>query len=55
MRESIFGEFQYFIRRINAFMNGSKLERGETIEDLEQRFRVQIERGLIIDEPYNYR
>jgi hypothetical protein len=52
MRESIFGEFQYFIRRINAFRNGGALDRGETIEDLEQRFRVQIERGLIIDEPY---
>lgn len=51
MKESIFGEFQYFIKRINGFRNGVKLSKGETIEDLEQRFRVQIERGLIIDEP----
>lgn len=51
MKESIFGEFQYFIKRINAFRNGEKLKHGETIEDIEQRFRVQIERGLVIDEP----
>lgn len=52
MKESIFGEFQYFIKRINAFRNGGKLQQGETIEDLEQRFRVQIERGLVLDEPH---
>ena len=52
MKESIFGEFQYFIKRINAFRNSGKLNQGETIEDLEQRFRVQIERGLILDEPH---
>lgn len=51
MKDSIFGEFQYFIKRINAARNGAKLQQGETIEDLEQRFRVQIERGLVIDEP----
>lgn len=53
MKESIFGEFQYFIRRINGYRNGASLSSGETIEDLEQRFRVQIERGLIIDEAYS--
>lgn len=51
MRESIFAEFQYFIKRINAFRSGVSLKSGETIEDLEQRFRVQIERGLVISEP----
>jgi hypothetical protein len=53
MKESIFGEFQYFIKRINAFRNGGSLAANETIEDLEQRFRVQIERGLIVHEPYS--
>jgi hypothetical protein len=53
MRESIFGEFQYFIRRINAYRAGVNLTTGETIEDLEQRFRVQVERGLIINDPHN--
>ena len=51
MRDSIFGEFQYFIKRINTFRTTGHLPSGETIEDLEQRFRVQIERGLVIDEP----
>lgn len=51
MKESIFGEFQYFIRRINAFRSGGSLAANETIEDLEQRFRVQIERGLVIHDP----
>lgn len=49
--DSIFGEFQYFIRRINNFHSGGGLNPGETIEDLEQRFRVQIERGLVIHDP----
>ena len=52
MKESIFAEFQYFIRRINGFRSGVKLSAGETIEDLEQRFRVQVERGLVIIEPH---
>ena len=52
MKESIFAEFQYFIRRINGFRSGLKLSAGETIEDLEQRFRVQVERGLVIIEPH---
>lgn len=52
MKESIFGEFQYFIKRINAFRKGGRLAIGETIEDLEQRFRVQIEKGLVINDPY---
>lgn len=51
MEKSIFSEFQYFIKRINSFRLGSSLSPGETIEDLEQRFRVQIERGLVISEP----
>lgn len=51
MEDSIFGEFQYFIKRIQAFRNGDMLTRGETIEDLELRFRVQVEKGLVIDEP----
>lgn len=51
MKGSIFGEFQYFIKRIHAFRNGGTLARGETIEDLEQRFRVQVEKGLVINEP----
>jgi hypothetical protein len=53
MKESIFGEFQYFIRRINAFRSGGSLGANETIEDLEQRFRVQIERGLVVHEPHS--
>ncbi len=53
MKESIFGEFQYFIRRITAYRAGASLAAGETIEDLEQRFRVQVENGLIIREPSN--
>jgi hypothetical protein len=53
MKESIFGEFQYFIRRINAYNAGANLTNGETIEDLEQRFRVQVESGLVINEPQN--
>lgn len=53
MKESMFAEFQYFIRRINAYRAGGNLNTGETIEDLEQRFRVQVERGLIINEPGN--
>tara|TARA_Y100001934_G_C12330741_1_gene764925 strand:- start:1113 stop:1670 length:558 start_codon:yes stop_codon:yes gene_type:complete len=52
MKESIFGEFQYFIRRINTFRNGGKLAPNESIEDLEQRFRMQIERGLVVHEPH---
>lgn len=52
MKESIFGEFQYFIKRISAFRSGNVLPKGETIEDLEQRFRVQIERGLVIADPH---
>ncbi len=51
MKESIFGEFQYFIRRINAYRNSGKIDPNETIEDLEQRFRVQIERGLVVHDP----
>jgi len=53
MQDSIFGEFQYFIRRINAFRSNGHLAKGESIEDLEQRFRVQLERGLVIHEPYS--
>jgi hypothetical protein len=53
MKESIFGEFQYFIKRINAFRSGGSLAANETIEDLEQRFRVQIERGLVVHEPHS--
>lgn len=58
MKESIFGEFQYFIKRINSFRSGgvlssSFLSDGERLEDLEQRFRVQIERGLVISEPHS--
>jgi len=52
MKESIFGEFQYFIKRINSFRNGGRLAANETIEDLEQRFRVQIEKGLVVSEPH---
>jgi hypothetical protein len=52
MKESIFAEFQYFIRRINGYRSGVKLGAGESIEDLEQRFRVQVERGLVIIEPH---
>lgn len=51
MKDSIFSEFQYFIRRVGGYRNGARLQAGETIEDLEQRFRVQIERGLVISEP----
>ena len=51
MHESIFGEFQYFIRRINGFRAGSPLAQGETIEDLELRFRVQVENGMVINDP----
>lgn len=51
MKESIFAEFQYFIKRINEFRSGLDLKGGQTIEDLEQRFRVQVERGLVISDP----
>jgi len=53
MKETIFAEFQYFIRRINAYKKDASLSPGETIEDLEQRFRVQVEKGLVISHPGN--
>jgi hypothetical protein len=53
MKESIFAEFQYFIRRINGYRAGGNLNTGETIEDLEQRFLTQVERGLVINDPDN--
>lgn len=53
MKESIFGEFQYFIKRINSYRSGVNLAPGETIEDLEQRFRIQVENGLVINNPQN--
>lgn len=53
MKESIFAEFQYFIRRINGYRAGASLTAGETIEDLEQRFRIQVENGLVINDPGN--
>ena len=51
MNESIFGEFQYFIKRINGYRDSGKLPSGESIEDLEQRFRIQVVNGLVITEP----
>lgn len=51
MKESIFAEFQYFIRRINTYRSGGSLAPGETIEDLEHRFMVQVEKGLVISNP----
>ncbi len=51
MKESIFAEFQYFIKRIKNHRNGGKLAAHETIEDLEQRFRLQVENGLVIIDP----
>lgn len=51
MNESKFAEFQYFIKRIKHARNGGSLNNGETLEDLEQRFRKQVENGLVIIDP----
>ncbi|MFK5947230.1 MAG: hypothetical protein QM500_00485 [Methylococcales bacterium] len=51
MQETIFGEFQYFIKRINDARSGKSLSNGDTLEDLEQRFRLQVENGLVIIDP----
>jgi len=51
VEDSIFAEFQYFIKRINNARAGIKLTNGETLEDLEQRFRIQVENGLVIHDP----
>jgi len=52
MQDSIFAEFQYFIKRINGYRSGKPLAPGETLDDLEKRFRLQVSRGLVIDEPH---
>ena len=51
MKKSIFAEFQYFIKRINNARKSGFLENGDTLEDLEERFRLQIQNGLVITEP----
>ncbi len=51
MKKTIFAEFQYYIKRINNARNSGLLEKGDTLEDLEQRFRLQVENGLVITEP----
>jgi len=51
MKESIFAEFQYYIKRINNARKSGVLEKGETLEDLEERFRVQVEKGLVMTDP----
>ena len=51
MEESLFAEFQYFIKRINTARKGGRLKGGETLEDLELRFRRQVENGLVIINP----
>jgi len=51
MKESIFAEFQYYIKRINKARKTGVLEKGDTVEDLEERFRMQVENGLVITEP----
>ncbi|MBF0266026.1 MAG: hypothetical protein HQL46_12205 [Gammaproteobacteria bacterium] len=51
MNESIFAEFQYYIKRINNARKSGVLEKGETLDNLEERFRLQVEKGLVISEP----
>ena len=51
MKESIFAEFQYYIKRINNARKSGVLEKGDTLEDLEERFRVQVENGLVMSDP----
>ncbi len=51
MNESIFAEFQYYIKRINNARKAGVLEKGDTLEDLEERFRMQVENGLVITDP----
>ncbi len=51
MKESIFAEFQYYIKRINNARKSGILEKGDTLEDLEERFRLQVETGLVMTDP----
>jgi len=51
MSASLFSEFQYFIKKINLARAGKSPGKNETLEDLEQRFQKQVERGLVIIEP----
>jgi hypothetical protein len=51
MKESIFTEFQYYIKRINNARKSGVLEKGDTLEDLEERFRLQVENGLVMTDP----
>ncbi|MCU7832597.1 MAG: hypothetical protein KZQ56_08355 [gamma proteobacterium symbiont of Lucinoma myriamae] len=51
MKESIFAEFQYYIKRINNARKPGVLEKGDTLDDLEERFRVQVENGLVMTDP----
>ncbi len=51
MKKTIFEEFQYYIKRINNARLSGILEKGNTLEDLEERFRIQVQNGLVITEP----
>ena len=51
MKKTIFEEFQYYIKRINNARLTGILEKGDTLEDLEERFRIQVQNGLVITEP----
>ncbi len=49
----MFDEFEYFIKRIQKARNGQNLPDGEYLEDLEIRFRLQVENGLVIHDAEN--
>ena len=51
MKKTIFEEFQYYIKRINNARLSGILEKGETLDNLEERFRIQVQNGLVITEP----
>ena len=51
MKKSIFAEFQYYIKRINNARLNGVLEKGDTLDDLEERFRLQVQNGLVISDP----
>lgn len=51
MTKSIFAEFQYYIKRINNARKSGILDKGDTLEDLEERFRIQVQNGLVITDP----
>jgi len=51
MKKTLFEEFQYYIKRVNNARKLGILENGDTLDDLEERFRLQVQNGLVMTDP----